>query len=293
MLRATEDAVDALARLDEQVASAAPGFATLLMLRSAQAIVAANDRPLGSARTDDSPDGDAGFAALLGWWYAPTSREFITDDPHLRGTALALDAAADMMCAGRPLTLGLLEEALHTADVALGELPDAFDETLRIAEMEVWPPLLLCAELSSGTGGQLRSIPASIARAVAPLASGLTTGVFVTAGCADTQASALHMVAREARVMRRRVMTYREECAQAAARCSEFGRGGASAQALVGLLAKRPAVTVAAVASALDLTAPTAGAAVERLVGARLLREITGRARDRVFVYTPAVTLAG
>ena len=59
------------------------------------------------------------------------------------------------------------------------------------------------------------------------------------------------------------------------------------------LLAGRPAVTVAEAAAALDVSAPTAGAAVERLLGAGLLREITGRGRDRVFVYLPAVAIAG
>lgn len=288
VLRATEDAVDALSRLDEQVAVSAPGLATLLKLRSAQAIVAANDRPPGAAL-----DGDAAFAALLAWWYAPEGREFIADDPHLRGAAAALDTAAEMTRAGRALTPGLLEEAMRAADAALPWMPGVFAETLRTAEAEQWPALLSAAVLSSGACGRVRNVAASIARAVVPLSGGATADVFVVSGSADDAAGALHLMANEARAVRRRVAVYREACALAVGQCREFGRGGPTAAALAELLAGRPAVTVAAAAAALDISAPTAGAAVERLMGAGLLREITGRGRDRVFVYLPAVAIAG
>ena len=288
LLRATEDAVDALSRLDEQVAATAPGLTTLLKLRSAQAIVAANDRPPGAAL-----DGEAAFAALLAWWYAPEGREFIADDAHLRGTAVALDSAAEMMRAGHALTPGLLEEALRAGGSVLPGLPVEFEETLRTAEAASWPALLTAAALSSGACGRVRTVSASMARAVLPLSGGATADVFVVAGCADDAAGALHSVANEAHAARRRVAVYREERANAAARCREFGRGGASAAALVELLVGRPAVTVAEAASALELSVPTAGAAVERLMSAGLLREITGRGRDRVFVYLPAVAIAG
>jgi hypothetical protein len=313
LLRATEDAVDALSRLDEQVAVTAPGLSTLLKLRSAQAIVAANDRPLGDALDGDALDGDAldgdaldraardrepldgdeAFAALLAWWYAPEGREFIADDPHLRSTAVALDAAAEMMRAGRALTPGLLDEAMRAGDSALPWMPSVFAETLRAAETEQWPALLTTAALSSGACGQLRNVAASIARAVVPLSAGVTADVFVVSGCADTAAGALHMMANEARAVRRRVAVYREACALAAEQCREFGRGGPTAVALAELLGGRPAITVAGAAAALELSTPTAGAAVQRLMSAGLLREITGRGRDRVFVYLPAVAIAG
>jgi hypothetical protein len=293
LLRATEDAVDALSRLDEQVAASTSGLATLLKLRSAQAIVAANDRPLGDARDGSALDGAAAFAALLGWWYAPEGREFIVDDVHLRGTAVALDAAAEMMRAGRMLTPGLLEEAMRAGAVAAPAIPGVFEQTLRAAEDASWPALLLTAALSSGACGRVRSVTTAIARAVVPLSGGATADVFVVAGCADDAPGALHTVANEARAVRRRVAVFRESCANAAKRCREFGRGGPSAAALAELLAGRPAITVAGAAAALELSAPTAGAAVERLMGAGLLREITGRGRDRVFVYLPAVAFAG
>lgn len=293
VLRATEDVVDALVRLDDLVASATPGLATLLMLRTAQAIVAASDRPSGEALDRALPDGDDAFAAMLGWWFAPASREFITEDPVLCGTALALHEASEMIRGGRTLTLGVLDDALRASDVPLGELPHAFDSVLRAAESHAWPPLLLCASLSSEGSGQLRGIPAAIARAVAPLAGGLTADVFVASPGAEQLASSLHALAQQAREMRRRTQVYLERTDDAVAQCEAFGRGGASARQLVELLRGQPAVTVGHAASALHLTTPTAGAAVDRLFDAGWLREITGRGRDRVFVYTPAVAIAG
>ncbi|MBA4072863.1 MAG: hypothetical protein C0497_13645 [Gemmatimonas sp.] len=270
------------------MAGAAPGLATLLKLRSAQAIVAANDRP-----PDPALDGEAAFAALLAWWYAPEGREFIAEDPHLRRTAVALDAAAEMMRAGHALTPGRLEEAMRAGEMVLPVMPRDFEETLCASEVESWPALLLVAALSSGACGRMRTVAAFIARAAVPLAGGLTADVFVVAPCADDKTSALHSLANTARSLRRCVAVYREACANAAEQCRAFGRGGPSAAALARLLASRPAMTVADAARALDLSAPTAGAAVERLVGAGLLREITGRGRDRVFVYLPAVAIAG
>lgn len=288
LLRATEDAVDALSRLDEQVAATAPGLATLLKLRSAQAIVAANDRPPGAAL-----DGEAAFAALLAWWYAPEGREFIVDDPHLRGTAVALDAAAELMRVGHLLTLGSLEEAMRAGGSELPAMPGAFEETLRTAHAESWPALLTAAALASRECGRARNVAVSIARAVVPLSGGVMADAFVVSRCAEDTGGALYSIANEARAMRRRVAGYRATCADAAERCREFGRGGPTAAALAELLASRPAITVADAATALDVSAPTAGAAVERLMSAGLLREITGRGRDRVFVYLPAVAIAG
>ena len=287
LLRATEEAVDALARLDEQVLSSAPGMATILMLRSAQAIVAQNDRPASPI-----PAGETAFAALLGWWYARHAREFIVDDPTLRGIALALDAAARQVRSRRTLTPGLLDDAMRDAGLAMPMLPDALDAVLRDADEGYWPALLLASGLASGACGRVRSMPASIARSVALLTGSVLADAFVVPTCADDASGAMHAVADEARHVRRRVAAYREDCANAAACCHDLGRGSASALALLELLAGTPAVTVSTVASALGVTAPTAGAAVDRLMERGLVREITGRGRDRVFVYAPTIALA-
>ena len=51
------------------------------------------------------------------------------------------------------------------------------------------------------------------------------------------------------------------------------------------LLPRHPIVTVASVMSRVAVTKPTAGKVVDQLVAARVLRETTGRQRDREFVY--------
>jgi len=194
---------------------------------------------------------------------------------------------------GRALTLGLLDDALRATDAALGSLPFAFDGVLRASESGGWPSLMRCAALSSNDCGLERGIPASIARAVAPVADGPFADVYLAPSCTDTMAASLHALAENARNVRRRVLAYRERTVAAREQCAEFGRGGPSARAVVDLIARSPALTIGGAASTQGLTAPSAGAAVDRLVAAGLLREITGRGRDRVFVYTPAMALIG
>lgn len=69
------------------------------------------------------------------------------------------------------------------------------------------------------------------------------------------------------------------------ARVHELGRRGKSGLALLKLLYRRPVVTVGEVSKALDLSAPTANALVAEFERLGLLREMTGFARNRVFVF--------
>jgi hypothetical protein len=252
----------------------------------------------------------------------------VTDDRALRHSALALDATAAGIRGGRALTMSLLRESLDVevdigaatdgawaddasagdtsaGDASAGDASggdavgedasasDTVEATLRRSDGESWPSLLLAATLLTGECGQVTGPAVAIARAVAPLVGGLSTDVFVvTQGTAD-MAAALRGLAAEARAMRKRVEGFQEDCARAAQRARGFGRGTGSALAMLDLLAGTPAITVVGAAAALELTVPTVAAAVDRLVSARLLREITGRARDRVFVYEPAIALAG
>lgn len=300
VLRAIEDAVDALARLDEQ-ARRAPGVAELLALRSAEAIVAENERPpltnpagTGEAivAVDELPEGAQAFAALLAWWYAPESRAFVVDDPSLRANAVALTEASAKVRDGRALTPGAIDEATRTAELSAAYLPPLMEATLSVAEHEGWPALLLAADLASGACGRERGLAASLVRAVAPLVDGLVPIAYVVPAPSPDAASALHAIAREARVVQRKLADYRSACAAAEARCATFGRGGPTAVALVRFMTGHPATSVARAMAAIGVSAPAANAAVERLVEAELLRELTGRKRDRVFVYEPAVALA-
>lgn len=93
-------------------------------------------------------------------------------------------------------------------------------------------------------------------------------------------------LAREARAAERGLMAAQElvEDDEQRVRAS-LGRAAYSALDVLALLQERIVVTVPLAVRALGQTPPTAGAAVARLVELGIAREVTGKARSRVFVY--------
>ncbi|WP_373046571.1 Fic family protein [Vulgatibacter sp.] len=71
------------------------------------------------------------------------------------------------------------------------------------------------------------------------------------------------------------------------------GRAAGSVLRLQEALQRRPVVTIAAAAEATSLSVPAVTQALEKMQSDRLVTEITGRKRDKVFVYTPYVALLG
>ena len=74
-------------------------------------------------------------------------------------------------------------------------------------------------------------------------------------------------------------------------RVAALGRSAGSALQVLGLLRDRIAVTIPRAADALGLTWPTVNSALQRLEALGIAREMTGRARDRVFVYDKQLAL--
>jgi len=70
-----------------------------------------------------------------------------------------------------------------------------------------------------------------------------------------------------------------------AARLNAKGRGGATLVRTFDLLRATPLVSIQNLTPRLGVSFPTAARAVETLMRLGILREITGRLRDRVFVY--------
>lgn len=68
-------------------------------------------------------------------------------------------------------------------------------------------------------------------------------------------------------------------------RVAKVGRGAGSALQVLGLLRDRIAVTIPRAANELRLTWPTVSSALKRLEDLGIAREMTGRARDRVYAY--------
>jgi Fic family protein len=68
-------------------------------------------------------------------------------------------------------------------------------------------------------------------------------------------------------------------------RIQALGRPASSALRLHEFLQKRPLMTIAAAAAELQLSIPTVTAAMRHLVNLEIVREMTGRQRDRIFAY--------
>jgi Fic family protein len=68
-------------------------------------------------------------------------------------------------------------------------------------------------------------------------------------------------------------------------RIRELGRGGLSALQVHHELQRRPLCNIGTLVSATGLSAPTIGKAVEALMRQEIVREVTGRRRNRVFAY--------
>ena len=69
------------------------------------------------------------------------------------------------------------------------------------------------------------------------------------------------------------------------AKVQQLGQAGSKAAAALGCFRQRPMLDIKRVAAALDVSFPTAAKVVQLLVDQGILREATGKARDRIFVY--------
>ncbi|MFP5224861.1 MAG: Fic family protein [Actinomycetota bacterium] len=86
-----------------------------------------------------------------------------------------------------------------------------------------------------------------------------------------------------------RILRLREEHRQMIT--SEFGRAAGSGLRVLEHLFEQPIVSVAEITELLGTTFPSANQIVARLTDAGILREITGQARNRRFLYEPYVAL--
>jgi DNA-binding MarR family transcriptional regulator len=69
---------------------------------------------------------------------------------------------------------------------------------------------------------------------------------------------------------------------------AQVGRAAVTGRRALAVLRDALATSVPDLSERLSLSRPAAGAALERLVELGLAEEVTGRARDRVFVYAAA-----
>lgn len=108
------------------------------------------------------------------------------------------------------------------------------------------------------------------------------------------QALAFAAITGEAPQARRALDLLRARLAADEARLrAELGRAAWSALDLLALMQREPVLSIPQAAIALGQTIPTAGAAIARLESMGLAAELTGRGRDRLWTYSPALTLLG
>lgn len=197
------------------------------------------------------------------------ARRSATEDPRLRLEAIWREPSSSR---------AVLERAVDSA---------AWSPNAAVAEASA--ALLLCA---GGRTGRVRILPFASAPAAerdaerAAAIEGYRSGE--TAAWTELSLRALAARARAARLAALPVIDApesEEECLR------PLGRAAITARAALALLRRRLATTIPALAEDLGTSRPAANDALERLVALGLAREITGRARDRVFAYGVACAM--
>lgn len=262
-LAAYELAAVAIGRLDAMASRAEPGFRALMVLRCAATATGATHSEMitlvHSGREGASAISPSGH-------FARALREGAA---RARGGAVpSIDALHGLlMLPPPPEPLTAVNELLR----------DSHDRT---------PPVLKAALAAQSLEGDL-------ARLSVPLvlcAGAATSDAWITLphGFAPGQSlnETFTALTREARAAERALGAAHERCASDEKRVrNALGRAAYSALDVLTLLRREIVITIPETARTLGQTAPTAGAAVERLVKLGIAREITGKARLREFAY--------
>ena len=286
-MRLFEEAADELGRLDATCALA-PGSVEIAFGLAACAGLVEPTRSAFSALVAAEADSlhDALLTpGVLAWREVLTAEEkrvrggarltaqrFATLDPSGKDDLRErLDAIWREPGSSRSVLERAIDSAAWSPDVAVGEASAA---------------LLLCA---GGRTDRVRILPFAAAdpveRAAAIRAHRDGNGDAWTTLALRT----LAVRALTARLAARLVIDASES---EAARVQSLGRAAITARSALALLRRRFVTTIPALADDLELSRPAANDAVERLVALGLAREVTGRARDRVFAYGAAETMA-
>ena len=72
---------------------------------------------------------------------------------------------------------------------------------------------------------------------------------------------------------------------------SALGRAAGSALRVHDVMQKQPVISIKEAAIRTGVSEPTASSAIDRMMGLGLLRELTGKQRDRLFIYDPYVNI--
>lgn len=280
--RHLEAAAEEVCRLDEIAAASPPAVARLLTFDSIASAAAATTEAKAallralvvgdlSGRSASSSGADA-RTLLVG-----EERKARSGSPPTLGRVQEwLEAPLDDSVTAR------LEAALRSAGPARSVMLRAIEVAALLPDGvagRIAPALLLCA---AGITDHVRLLPFA---EMDPAAR--TEGLAAwTAGDEEPfTLAALAECARAARARRLPLRRLRDADRAGLQKLDALGRGAITARAAFAELSERLATTMPALASALACSRPAAAAALDRLVDVGLASEITGRARDRVYVH--------
>lgn len=286
--RLSEIASDELGRLDATCASA-PGAAEIALRLVASDTLAQTTRSgflaLVAAEVDPLHDALLGPAALA--W-----RDLLqAEERRVRGGALLSVARF------APVVPVISEYAERERLDAIWREPGSRRAVLdRAIELAAWSPDVACGEAgaalllcATGRTDRVRVLPFATAEASARVSAIAAYRAGDTTAWSSLALTTLAARARAARLLLRTII---DAQASEEARLASLGRAAITARGVLTLLRSRLGTTVPLLAEDLGLSRPAASDALERLVALGLAREVTGRARDRVFVYEAACTLA-
>lgn len=201
---------------------------------------------------------------------APVSSILPASSPADVADARAAEMVADALRPGtepRPVLLRALQ--------VVAWLPDARSADLVAA--------LLC--VAAGLTDRLRLLPFA---ALAADARAEACAAWRAGDVGPLTRLALPSLAAEARHLRVQLRLLLDAQAEEDAHLASIGRAAVTGRRALAVLRDGLATSVPALSAQLELSRPAAGAALERLVALGLAEEITGRGRDRVFVYAAA-----
>ena len=290
-----EEATDEIARLDQVAATGPMAGATMLRL-AAVAHGAVDDLGPNHAPTEShrwaliaaevDPLHEEALEAAVRTW-----RDVVTEEVRrARGGGFP---SLDRLAHAVP-TLATYAER-HRLEATWREAPLGTAAVRRALDAAAWAPdsslgdlLAALALVLGGRTDHLRFLPF---RAIPP--SERAHGVAAwRAGDPDPwTTSALRAASREARRLRHALERLRDGVPTEDVALDTLGRGGITARRALAQLRTTLATTMPILAEDLGVSRPAATDALARLEAAGLARELTGRARDRVWAYAPALAL--
>jgi hypothetical protein len=298
LVRLVESASDELARLDALCAVAPAAVAEHLRLAAlAQLVLRPEGTPfaqtsLAAAAVDSLHD--ASLPPEVDQWIRTADaeeRRARSGAPLTAARVLTWFGSAPSVASAGAATLVALDDALRPGGTPRAVLLRAAAAAAIVrsqlaglaatssAAAELLPALMLCA---AGNTDRIRLLPFA----------GLDTPAREDALAAWTAGDevpfaqlALAECARAARAERQSVSAALAGIPAEDARLDALGRAAITARRALAALRQAVGVTMPALATTLDCSRPAAGDALDRLVELQLAHEITGRGRDRVFVW--------